>query len=838
MRNVGETNVPKPTVPLPRPMSRFLSVVAVTLSAFAAMTLYEFVKTLLFPSATTWESHIATIAVTTTVVAIAAFFVLRKLDRTEGSYRMLVELSPDALLVQRHGKIIFANRAYAAMLGAPSVDELLGRHPIDFVYPDDREIVKERMQKLYNLEPLTRGENRMLRFDGEAVTVEVVGRPVNFQGAPATLILFRDIGERRQAEQELRRSEANLAAAQQIAHIGSFEFDLNYAGDPNETPLRWSDEAFRIYGYEPGGIEVTRATFLRALHPMDRDRIRQSVAEAMRERKSFGYDYRIIRPDGTERVAHGEFNIVCDEKTGAPIRAVGTVQDITERKEAENRFYKAFHLSPEPTVIVTKKEGRYIDVNESFLRITGHRREETIGRTSMELKMFKNPEDRFRLIDQMKETGYFRDVEANFYTKSGELRVGLHSADYLEIGGQKCIIAVLKDITERKLLEQRLRQAQKMEAIGQFSGGIAHDFNNMLGVIIGYCEILEERLPQGDPLRKECGQIKKAGQSAASLTRQLLAFSRQQMLELRVLSLNTVAADTEKMLRRLIGENIELITKLSPGLGQIKADEGQIQQVILNLAVNARDAMPDGGKLVIETRNTELDEGYAVRHPPTVPGSYVLLTMTDTGHGIDAQTQAHIFEPFFTTKEIGKGTGLGLATVYGVIKQSGGYIWVYSEPGLGSTFKIYLPRVAEAAQRNQPAHFADGALRGSKTILVVEDEEPLRTLTRMLLEESGYTVLEANGGSQATEIASRHLGPIHLLLTDMVMPGINGRAIAQKLMPMHPEMAVIYMSGYMGFTARGVLDSEANFLSKPVTRDDLLRKVHEVLSLQKETAAI
>jgi nitrogen-specific signal transduction histidine kinase/ActR/RegA family two-component response regulator len=395
---------------------------------------------------------------------------------------------------------------------------------------------------------------------------------------------------------------------------------------------------------------------------------------------------------------------------------------------------------------------------------------------------------------------------------------------------------IAEDITERRMLEAQLRQAQKMESVGRLAGGVAHDFNNMLGVILGYSEVLEDRLEQNPELRKHAEQIKKAGLHAASLTRQLLAFSRQQVLEPKVLNLNTVVAEMEKMLRRVIGEDIELATALDPQLGQVKADEGQIGQVIMNLAVNARDAMPDGGKLIIETRNMELDEEYALRHPPTVPGNYVMLVMTDTGIGMDIQTQAHIFEPFFTTKELGKGTGLGLATVYGVIKQSGGHIWVYSEPELGSTFTIYLPRVEQTVERKRTCDLATDSLHGSETVLLVEDEESLRTLTRTLLEQSGYTVLEAKGGSQAIEIARQHRGPIHLLLTDMVMPGMVGHEVADEVAPIRPEMRVIYMSGYVGFTPRGVLDSDESFLPKPFTQDTLLRKVHEVLNLQKEPA--
>jgi CheY-like chemotaxis protein len=368
-----------------------------------------------------------------------------------------------------------------------------------------------------------------------------------------------------------------------------------------------------------------------------------------------------------------------------------------------------------------------------------------------------------------------------------------------------------------------------MEAVGQLSGGIAHDFNNLLGVIIGYSEILEHRLPPNDPLLKECGQIKKAGQSAASLTRQLLAFSRQQVLEPKVLDLNAIVLHVERMLRRLIGEDIDLKATLGSGLGCIKADQSQIEQVIINLAVNARDAMPHGGKLTIETSHVDVDEDYARRHPPQKPGAYVLLTVADTGTGMDAETQSRIFEPFFTTKELGKGTGLGLSTVYGIVRQSGGHIWVSSEPGQGTTFKVYLPRLVQAVQMERPVSGSTGSLRGVETILLVEDEDALRELTRSLLEGAGYTVLEAERPEKAIEIALHHSEPIHLMLTDVVMPGLNGRDLATNLATIRPAMKVVYMSGYTGFTHPGLADSGATLLAKPFTRDVLLRKLQEVL---------
>ena len=561
---------------------------------------------------------------------------------------------------------------------------------------------------------------------------------------------------------------------------------------------------------------------------------RNTFLAILRKVKSItNYEQCLRRKDGSKVWLLGSANLV-KGKDGAPEVNEETFVDITERKNAEETFRKAFNANPEPITIATLPEGRYIDVNESFLRVTGYSREEVIGRTSIELNFWAKPEDRTNFVEMIERQGSIRDLEIAFRTKSGEIRVAVDSAEIIDVGGQECAIAIFRDVTEQKTLEKQMRQTQKMEAVGQLSGGIAHDFNNLLGVIIGYSEILEQRLPPGDPLHKECQQIMKAGQSAASLTRQLLAFSRQQVLEPRVLDINAIVLNVEKMLRRLIGEHIDLRTNLDPALGPVKADQNQIEQVIINLAVNARDAMAHGGKLMIETANVDLDEDYARRHPPQLPGPYVLLTVADTGMGMDAETQSHIFEPFFTTKEVGKGTGLGLSTVYGVVRQSDGHIWVYSERGQGTTFKIYLPRAGQTDRLQQPHAAPGNTLRGSETILLVEDEKALRGLTRSLLEESGYTVLEAELPEAAAEIVQRHVGPIHLLLTDMVMPGMNGREMAAKLAPIRPEMKVVYMSGYSGFTHAGLADSEISLLSKPFTREKLLRKVRETLESESK----
>lgn len=413
-----------------------------------------------------------------------------------------------------------------------------------------------------------------------------------------------------------------------------------------------------------------------------------------------------------------------------------------------------------------------------------------------------------------------------------QIRIALDVSPIKDTSGKTVgTSAISRDITESKQMEEMFRQAQKMEAVGRLAGGVAHDFNNMLSVIIGYSDVLLERADADAKVRQQCEEIKKAGERAAALTRQLLAFSRQQVLEPRVLNLNTCVVGIEKMLRRLIGEDIELRTSLDPTLGSVKGDPGQIEQVIMNLAVNARDAMQEGGKLLIETSNVELDDDYANSHRPCVAGRYVLLTVTDSGIGISPETKARIFEPFFTTKEVGKGTGLGLATVYGVVKQSGGYIWVYSEPGRGTAFKIYLPRINEPEWQIRPPEGAPELLQGTETILLVEDEQSVRALTRSLLEHGGYTVLEAGSGAHAIEIATQHPETIHLLLTDVVMPGMNGPTLAEKILSIHPETKALYASGYSGGfgTQTGLVPAGATLLQKPFSRVALLQKVRNVL---------
>jgi nitrogen-specific signal transduction histidine kinase/CheY-like chemotaxis protein len=396
---------------------------------------------------------------------------------------------------------------------------------------------------------------------------------------------------------------------------------------------------------------------------------------------------------------------------------------------------------------------------------------------------------------------------------------------------------IMVDITERKALETQLQQSRKMEAVGRLAGGIAHDFNNLLTIISGYTELALSRPQLPGEAHADIERIENASGRAAALVRQLLAFSRKQVLQPKILDLNKIVLNLDSLLRRLMDERIDMVTRVKDDLGKVKADPAQVEQVIMNLVVNARDAMPEGGQLVVETCNTELDANYAVEHVSVKPGRYVMLAVSDTGVGMDRQTVAHIFEPFFTTKESGRGTGLGLSTVYGIVKQSGGYIWVYSEPGKGSSFKVYLPRVDEVPDAVATAGAAPRAQRGTETILIVEDEEAVRELIQTVLTEKGYDVIPSLDPQHAEQIAARFPGEIHLLLTDMVMPGTSGRELAERISARRQGIRVLFMSGYTDnvITSGGMLEEGLAFLQKPFSPGALVQKVREVLS---ETPAV
>ncbi|MGB7718848.1 MAG: PAS domain S-box protein [Bryobacteraceae bacterium] len=486
-------------------------------------------------------------------------------------------------------------------------------------------------------------------------------------------------------------------------------------------------------------------------------------------------------------------------------------------------------------------DARFIRLNQRFCEMMGYSREELLGLT---FRQITHPDDLVRdepLVAQLLsgELSSFA-VEKRYLRKDGGVVWANLMLSLLRSASGEPLhfVAVVEDITgqkraeeERRHLERQLLQAQKMESLGRLAGGVAHDFNNHLTVINGYCAMLLDEMGPGDPLREPVDEILLAGHRAAALTRQLLAFSRKQVAEPRVVSLNDLVADARKMLSRLIGDDVEIITHLDAELGSVVADSSQMNQVLMNLAINARDAMPDGGRIVMETTNIDIDSGYAAQHAGVEAGPYVLLSITDTGAGMTQEVVQHIFDPFFTTKEIGAGTGLGLSTVYGIVKQAGGWIWVYSEPGKGSTFKVYLPRAGAAPEPLTTPVLAAETLRGSETVLVVEDQPEVRKLTLAMLKSQGYRLLQAASGSEALSLSERYPEPIHLLITDVVMPGMTGRELATRLVALRPSLKTLYTSGYTAHAIahEGVLDAAVAYLPKPFSPAQLAAKVREVL---------
>ncbi|MDQ3818402.1 MAG: PAS domain S-box protein, partial [Acidobacteriota bacterium] len=553
-------------------------------------------------------------------------------------------------------------------------------------------------------------------------------------------------------------------------------------------------------------------------------------------------NWRHVKKDG--RIINVEITSHKLTFAGRPAQLV-LVNDITERmraelalRDAEEKYRNIFENAVEG-IYQASPDGRFISVNPALARILGYESPEELMKHRLKVagEHYVERDCYLELERLLGEYGVVVGYECEVYRKdrrriwtSENVRVIRNrkgAIDYYE--------GSIEDISERKGLEEQLRQAQKMEAIGRLAGGVAHDFNNMLAIIMMHSDLTLRTLKPEDPLFHRFDEIKKAGERASSLTRQLLAFSRKQVQKLRVINLNTIIVDMEKMLRRLIGEDIELRTTLREGLGSVKADPGQIEQVVMNLVVNARDAMPEGGKLTIETENVFLDEAYASTRISVEAGYYVMLAVSDTGAGMDRRTQERIFDPFFTTKEVGRGTGLGLSTVYGIIKQTGGNIWVYSEIGRGTTFKIYLPRVDERAEQIPRSGGIREMAKGTETILLAEDEGLVRNLAREVLEVHGYKVLEAANGGAAFLICERFKGTIHLLLTDVIMPEMSGGELAKRLALIRPEMRVLFMSGYTdnAIVHHGVLDEGMNFIQKPFSADALAQKVREVLDAPK-----
>jgi two-component system cell cycle sensor histidine kinase/response regulator CckA len=679
-----------------------------------------------------------------------------------------------------------------------------------------------------------RGEEiRIQRGDGTEGFIRVSSAPVlddnhNVVAAVATVV---DITEQRQAERAVRSTDERLK------FVARATTDVIWDWDLRTNSVVWNDSVETVFGHKQQRIHPEIQWWHDHIHPDDRERVIDGLRAVLDAGGSRWTDrYRYLKGDGSYASVTDRGYIARDE-IGLPIRMIGAITDITERtrSEAAIRFQAQLLNAVQQAVVATDPDGNVIFWNKFAENLYGWTAEEAVGKTILELTPAPFLREHGAEIVERGAAGESWTGEFLVCGKTAKAFPALLTTSPVldETGSVLGFVRVSIDLTERRNLEEQFRQSQKMDAVGRLAGGIAHDFNNLLTVIRLNTEIILDGFEEADPRSEDVKQIRSAAERASSLTRQLLAFSRKQILQPRVLDLNTVVATVEPMLRRLIGEDIAIISQ-SVARGYVVADPGQLEQVLVNLVVNARDAMPQGGRIGIETKNVELDELYTSDHAPVVAGRYVMLAVSDNGVGMDQDTKEHAFDPFFTTKEAGKGTGLGLATVYGIVKQSGGYVWIYSEPGHGTAVKIYFPEVSAAEAFGGPGEYqqlAPAADRGSETILVVEDEEAVRGLTCRILERQGYRVIAAQHGREAVEIASKEQGRIDLVLTDVVMPGMNGRGLVERLAGIRPSIKSLYMSGYTDddIIRRGFIEPSKSFLQKPFTSEALLQTVRKVL---------
>ncbi len=700
---------------------------------------------------------------------------------------------------------------------------------LSLVHPDDRSRLQAWNDRALSMKPSGPLEFRVVRPDGAVRVIEGDGevqfseehRPIRMVGTA------RDVTERKQSELAQRRLLDLLDQTGRVARVGGWELDV-------ETQvLHWTPEVYRIHEVDPASPPtVDRA--LEFYAPEARPVIAAAVQAAIDEGKAWDLELPLVTARGRRIWVRAQGT--AEQRGGKTVRVYGAFQDITARRRADDtrRLQSAALNAAADAIVVTDCAGTIVWVNPAFRQLTGYALDEAVGR---------NPRD---LIKSGKQTpAFFQEFWETILAgrtwrgqvinrrKDGSLYTEEQVVTPIRDGSGAIthFVAIKEDISDRLRLEAQFRQAQKMESVGQLTSGIAHDFNNLLTVINGMSELVLEQIGEDHPVHADVREIQTAGERAAGLTRQLLAFSRQQVMAPRVMDLKTVVEGMTGLLRRLLGEDVDLVLRSEPGLGRVKSDPGQIEQAIANLAVNARDAMPRGGQLTIETRNVTLGEADARQFlEPVPPGSYVLLAVTDVGVGMDDATRARIFEPFFTTKAPGRGTGLGLSTVFGIVKQSLGAISVQSEVGKGTRFNIYFPRVTEPliTGGSSPAS-APG--RGTETILVVEDNDGLRRLAARILTSAGYTVLEAANGEEALRLVEQGADPVHLLLSDVVMPGMDGRHLAEQLARVRRGIKVLYMSGHTSDTVlrHGIAEGQFAFLQKPLSAAALLRKVRDVL---------
>ncbi|MDI6763735.1 MAG: PAS domain S-box protein [Thermodesulfobacteriota bacterium] len=738
--------------------------------------------------------------------------------------------------VSLDGKILECNPIAVKTLEYESKGELIGKVLVDTVYaPSSRPKASQLFERWKKEGKLKNEEMQIITRQGKILDVLLNVDTINdLNGNPLYSISTQvDVTEQKQIEEALRQSEERYRKLFENVPVGI------YRTTPKGEIIDANPPLIQMLGFPDRESLIIAKLEETYVNKEDRKKWQEMMD---REGEVRNHEKQLRCRDETVIWVEEDSRAVRDA-SGRVIYYEGAMEDITERKRAEEALKQGeerYRILVEESFdgIFIQKGPKIIFANRRLYEMLGYDKNELEGMDHWlvyhpDYQALTRERARARMLGEEVPSQY----EVKLQRKDGSAFDGEVLARGIMFGDEPGIQVWIRDITERKRSEEekvslhdQLRQSQKIEAIGRLSGGIAHDFNNLLTIISGNAQLSLLDLKQGDPLRGNIEEIRKASERAADLTRQLLAFSRKQVMEMQVLDLNLIVKGLDKMLHRLLGEDIDLVTVLPEGIGKVKADPGQIEQVIVNLAVNARDAMIEGGKLTIETADVELDEEYAHKHIAVEPGRYVMLSVSDTGVGMTPEVKERVFEPFFTTKEQDKGTGLGLSTVYGIVKQSGGNIWVYSEPGQGTTFKVYLPQVDEPLTE-QKQEVVKEIPRGNETILVVEDEETVRKLAVRSLKSLGYRVLDAPEGGMALLLCEEFKGRIHLILTDVVMPGMSGRKLAERLKQIHPEMKVLYMSGYTdnAILHHGILEPGINFMQKPFTLENLARKVREVL---------
>ncbi|MCD9185109.1 MAG: PAS domain S-box protein [Pyrinomonadaceae bacterium] len=762
----------------------------------------------------------------------------QELRETEENYRALVLATTQIVWTRKEGESSYSNSQWWNELTGQPADSMNNFGWLEMVHPDDRDNAKTAWQYAYKNRRLFDITYRVLTKTKEYRFFAVRGVPIfNSDGSFRQWIgTFTDITEQKLIErqnQQLMHDLADFKSAldeSAIVAITDQRGKITYVNDKFCEISKYRREELIGQDHRIINSGYHSKAFIRNLWTtIASGKIwRGEIRNLTKTGEIYWVDTTIVPFLDT------------DQK---PFQYIAIRYDITGRKITEEKLIKekAFNETAINTLpgifYLFDQNGRFLLWNDNFEKVSKYTGKEIRGMQPSDFFLGAEKELIAEKINEVFEIGESA-VEADFVSKDQTCTPYFFTGKRIAFEQMDCVIGMGIDMTERKKTEEalrqseeQLRQAQKLESVGRLAGGIAHDFNNMLTAINGYSDLTLRRLSSDDPLRHNIEEIKKAGERSAELTQQLLAFSRQQIMQPKILSLNDVVSDTSQMLKRLIGEDIRLTISLNSQAGQVKVDPGQLSQVIINLAVNARDAMPKGGILTIETANVVLDEDYTVKYHDLTPGKYVMLAVSDNGLGIDEERQKYIFEPFFTTKEIGKGTGLGLATVYGVIKQSGGHIWLYSEIGQGSTFKIYLPRIDEENLEKDNDSPKSGIYLGNETILLVEDEKMVRNLSRQVLQACGYRVIEASNGIEALKLCERTLIQFDLLLTDVVMPEMGGRELSEKLAKLYPKIKVLFTSGYTddAIVRHGVINEGANFLQKPFTFDALARKVRQLL---------